>query len=77
MQHYRFSEPRDPDNNDYTPVDITLSKQEVLDSYYEYWSTRMLKINKLPMVTESNCIEDWLVIHWAWPVDSLPQPLIN
>ena len=73
MQYYKYCEPADPDNNDYTPVYVELSENEILDSYYEYWSTRMLKINKLPMITTKNCIEDWAVIHWAWLVDSSQQ----
>jgi len=31
----------------------------------------MLRIGKLPMVTELNCLEDWVVVHWAFPLDSV------
>jgi len=68
---YRYSEPTDPYNDDWTPITITLSTDQILDEYYTYWSTRMLKVNKLPNCTEANCIDDWAVIHWAFPVQDL------
>ena len=71
MQYYKYCTPLDPDNNDYTPVYTVLSDAEILDNYYVYWSTRMLNVNKAPQITEANCLEDWAVIHWAWPTDSL------
>lgn len=40
--------------------------KEIVDNYYDYWSKRMLETGKLLYITESNCINDWIVINWAY-----------
>lgn len=45
------------------PVSYTV--EEVLDLYYEYWAKSMILIHKIPMITEKNCIEDFIVVNWA------------
>lgn len=39
----------------------------ILEEYWDYWVKEMLRANKLPMITEENCIEDWAVVNWATP----------
>lgn len=43
----------------------TLSDKEILDEYWEYWSTQMKRVGKDYMISEERCIEDWCVVHWA------------
>lgn len=61
MKYYAYNEP-DPDR-----VEV-LSETEVLDFYWNYWSTCMLLVGKLPLVTVYNCIDDFCVVHWAWEI---------
>ena len=43
----------------------TLSDQEVLDSYWDYWSAKMLEKGPNDSCTFENCITDWTIEHWA------------
>ena len=39
----------------------------IFGGYYEYWKGRMQKKygSNSELITKENCIEDWVVIHWA------------
>lgn len=54
------------DNNLGVVVEIT--EEEILQSYWSYWVEQMLKVHKLPMITEQNCIEDFVIANWAWEI---------
>lgn len=44
----------------------TLSEQEILDEYWDYWCNRMQELCQDPEVlTFQKCIDDWCVVHWA------------
>ena len=49
---------------------VTLSEQEILDSYYPYWYNAMCKKYGKEHVdanfSKEDCIEEWVIIHWAW-----------
>lgn len=44
----------------------TITEAEILSIYWDYWVDQMLKVHKLPMITPQNCIDDFVVVHWAW-----------
>jgi len=73
MRYFRYNEPRDPKNGDFTAETITLSEQEILDYYWDYWYDTMCnKFSKETVdqkYTQTDCIRDWKVIHWAWEVE--------
>jgi hypothetical protein len=50
-------------------VEEVLTDEEILDTYYTWWSGEMLRVHKAPMITEEMCIQDWVVVHWAWEVE--------
>lgn len=45
----------------------TLSEQEILDQYYDYWSSKMILpwFNGNEDISKEKCIEDWCIVHWA------------
>jgi hypothetical protein len=43
----------------------TLSEEQILDEYWEYWKGRMTEVNKTELISKERCIEDWCVTHWA------------
>lgn len=43
----------------------TLSDQEILDSYWDYWYDKMNEKGHNDMATVENCITDWCIVHWA------------
>ena len=49
---------------------VTLSEQEILDSFYPYWYNRMCKKYGKEHVdanfSKKECIEDWVIENWAW-----------
>ena len=61
MKYYSYVE---PDEN-MRPVEIILSEQDIIDQYWEYWSTAMKKVNKEDLITRKNCIEDFCIVNWA------------
>jgi hypothetical protein len=45
---------------------VTRTDDEILQFYWDYWSTGMKRIGKDREISEERCIEDWVVIHWAY-----------
>jgi hypothetical protein len=42
-----------------------LTEEEVLKSYFPYWSERMTEVGKERLISKESCIEDWMIVHWA------------
>lgn len=70
MKYWTYVEPGD---DGVSPVYTTLSEQEILDQYWDYWYGKMCeKFGKEEVDTnwcKQDCIEDWVIIHWAWQSD--------
>lgn len=66
MKYYSFNEPDDNDGN----VVVTLSEDDIFNEYYPYWYERMCKKFGKDHVDKTfffrDCIDDWIVTHWAW-----------
>ena len=47
----------------------TLSEEEILDNYWNYWYNAMCAKYGVDHVnnnfTKQDCIDDWCVVHWA------------
>lgn len=52
-------------------IQETFSEYQVLQSYFDYWYGQMRKVGKLDEVNIENCIQDWVVGHWAWDSDKV------
>lgn len=52
-------------------VQETFSEYQILKTYFQYWYGRMREADKLEEVTIENCIQDWIVVHWAHETDDL------
>jgi len=65
MRHFTYSYPAE----DGSEVQVTLSEEEILQEFWEYWEGQMLKkYDKTnPIICEANCIEDWVTVNWAEP----------
>lgn len=63
MRTFKYIEPKDPLNEDWSAVEVRMTEEQVLDYYWDYWSNAMLKKGLTP--TKEQCIEDWTVVHWA------------
>lgn len=66
MKRYKYVE---PDENDQVK-EVILTEDDILKEYWEFWSRKMSEKygSDHEQITEKNCIEDWLVTHWATEV---------
>lgn len=44
----------------------TLSEAQIIKEYYPYWCARMREVGKEHLISHEECIDDWVVLHWAW-----------
>lgn len=51
-------------------VVVTVSDQEIIDTYYPWWYSKMVeKFGKEKVdstYTKEDCIDDWVIVNWAW-----------
>lgn len=66
MRYWTIVEPNDND----IPVYTTMSENEILEEYFDYWSNKMKSVGKHNLISPENCIYDWCVIHWAWETNA-------
>lgn len=45
-----------------------ITEEEILRTYYPYWQEQMRKVGKEALISPEACIEDFIVVHWAWKV---------
>lgn len=69
-QRWSYVEPAGPERNPTepdAPFVVTRTEQEILDEYWEWWRSQMLKLAlvKPVEISEEACIEDWVTVHWA------------
>jgi len=66
MKYWSFAY---PDSNDKDCVD-TLSESDIIAEYWPFWYVAMCnKFGKEHVdanYSEQDCIDDWVVVHWAW-----------
>ena len=65
MAIWRYIEPGE--NNE--PIEHIVSDDTILDTYYPWWIEQMKKAGKERLISAQNCIDDWVVVHWAERVD--------
>jgi len=73
MRYYRYIEPQDPENENFTTVTVTLSEQKIIDYYWDYCYRAMCKKYGKENVDkdydQDRCIQGWMNVHWAWEVE--------
>jgi hypothetical protein len=58
-------------------VQETWSEDQIIKSYYTYWSTKMIQNVKDADLSRDKCIEDWIVIHWATETNEFGRDLLS
>lgn len=72
VERYRYIDPKgyckepkcdccDP----WEPVVITLTRDEILTLYYQYWCEQMRRVGKADLISPQSCVEDFIVANWA------------
>lgn len=65
-----------PAGNSSIPIWTIYSEEAIIASYYDSWRKHMIEHNvdnDLDLyqdISVENCIEDWVSVHWAVPVDA-------
>ena len=59
----------EPAENDIGHNEIVMTEKEILDFYWDYWSNKMRKLGKEHLISERSCIDDWIVVNWAYKKD--------
>ena len=64
---YLYWEYREP----YPDKPTEMTEEQILDVWWDYFKTRMDRVfgENYFQTTKEECIEDWVVINWAWPKD--------
>lgn len=64
MRVYHYN---DFDEN-HQPVVKTITDQQILYEYWNYWECKMVQKfgDGDERITHENCIDDWIVVNWAW-----------
>lgn len=65
MRWYTYNEPSDNGDNEVH----TVNEEWIMVNYFPWWSGEMRRRGKGPQISKENCIEDWIVTHWAWESD--------
>lgn len=64
-----------PDENGKDVVEV-LSEDEIIAQFWDHWYGRMCaKFGKEHVdanYSRRDCIDDWVVVHWAWEAESCP-----
>lgn len=55
----------EPDK-DGNPVYIRYTEEQILKEYYDFWCYKTRKAGRTHLITERECIKDWVAIHWSW-----------
>lgn len=70
MKHYNIDY-YDTDGSDYVK---TYSEDDILAEYWDFWYDKMCYTLGKELVdeefTKEDCINDWVLVNWAWEVEN-------
>jgi len=77
MRYWTVCDPKDPSNDDFSPIYTTYSEDEILGVYWDYWYERMCRKFGKDHVDKNysrlDCIQDWVIINWAIPSEEFVE----
>lgn len=42
-----------------------ITEEEILKCYYPWWKNKLESLGREHLISEENCIEDFITVHWA------------
>jgi len=47
---------------------VTVTEEQIIKEYYPWWEEQMIKKfgSGHYLITPEKCIEDWVIVNWAW-----------
>lgn len=82
MRYFSYNEYTEtefsPDDSSIPPaLIVTVSEEEIRRDYYPYWYEKMCtKFGKTAVdqtYSFEDCLDDWIVVNWAWEVKDAEQ----
>jgi hypothetical protein len=67
IRKWAYQEPN-WDDPDLKPITVVKTEEQILREYLPYWTRRMEEIGKSHLISPEYCIDDWVVVNWAWEV---------
>ena len=55
-------------------IQETWSEAQILAAYFPSWAANMKRLGRDQHISEGYCIDDWVVISWAWETDERGMP---
>ena len=55
----------------------TWTEEQIIASYYKYWSIKMIEAGHGDNISKEECIMDWIVVHWAAETDRWGNSLVG
>lgn len=74
MRYYSYNEydPQSPKADKMGGYVATMSEEDIRREYWPYWYKKMCEKYEQAYVDEcysfEDCLDDWIVVHWAWEV---------
>lgn len=67
MKYYSYNQL--DENNKH--IIITVSEDDIIAEYWDWWYDKMIKKfgEGHEWITRECCIDDYVVVHWAWEID--------
>jgi hypothetical protein len=69
MRWFRWQEPGPNDE----PMELEASEAEILENYFPHWCDQMRQAGKGDQISHAACVEDFMVVHWAWDATDTPR----
>ena len=69
MKWWRWLEPG-PDEE---PMELEASEDEIIKNYFPHWCDQMRAVGKGDLINHAACIEDFVVVNWAWDATDKPR----
>ena len=55
-------------------VQETWSESQILAAHFSSWKEEMKRLGRDQHISENECINDWVVVNWAWETDERGMP---
>jgi hypothetical protein len=43
-----------------------ITERQIMEEYYGWWESEMRRVGKEHLISEENCLLDYIVVNWAW-----------
>ena len=65
MKIYTYNKPVFLNDKVIGNTKYTVTEEDIIELYWEYWNDSMIKVGKRSQCTRQNCIDDFVVVNWA------------